>query len=135
MIIAHTQTRHAVDSDSIHANKARPQDPEDAKAVEAGEGEDKKALRFQARPFMLSPAGSSSETHQFNIFQDDLSGSKQSVSSNGVSLEASDQSIDSGSNVNTSVVISIHDAIIREQALSNIVVADTHAGNNIDILL
>ena len=64
-----------------------------------------------------------------------MSGNKHSVPSNAVSLVASDRSIDSGSNVNTSVVISIHDAIIRERALSNIVVADTHAGNNIDICL
>ena len=88
---------------------------------------------FRHALFWLSPDGSSSKTHQSNIFQDDLLSNKQSVPSNCVSLEASDQSIDSGSDVNTSVVISIHDAIIREQALSNIVVADTHAGTNIDI--
>ena len=49
-----------------------------------------------------------------------------------MSLEASDQSIDGSSSVDTGVVISIHDAFIREQQFSNIVVADTSAGTNID---
>ena len=74
VIVDHcTHARHAVDSDRVDAKRARPQDPEDAKVDVAGEGEDKKALRFQARPFLLSPDGSSSETHQSNMFQDLLS--------------------------------------------------------------
>ena len=60
---------------------------------------------------------------------------KQDVPSDCVSLEASDQSIDGSISVDTGVLISIHDAIIREQQLSNIVVADTSAGTNIDRFL
>ena len=73
-----------------------------------------------------------SDTCQSKYVQDVLSCNKQDVPSDCVSLEASDQSIDGSSSVDTGVVISIHDAVIREQQLSNIVVADTSAGANID---
>ena len=123
---------HAVDSDRVDEKQARPQDPEDAKVYKTGEGEDKKALSVQARPFLLSSDSGSSDTYQSKYVQDVLSGNKQDVPSDCVGLEASDQSIDGSSSVDTGVVISMHDAIIREQQLSNIVVADTSAGTNID---
>ena len=122
----------AVDSGRANEKRARQQDPEDANLNKTGEGEDKKALRFQAQPFSLSSCSGGSDTYQFKYVQDVLSCNKQDFPSVCVSLEASGQSIDGSSRVHTGVVISIYDAIIREQQLSNIVVADTSAGTNID---
>ena len=62
---AHIQ--HAVDSDRVNEKRARPQDPEDAKVNKTGEGEDKKALRCQARPFLLPSDSGGSDTYQSNI--------------------------------------------------------------------
>ena len=127
-----THIQHAVDSDRVDGKRARPQDPEEAEVNETGEGEDKKALIFQARSFLLLSGSGGSDTYQSKYVQDVWSSNKQGVPSHCVGLEASDQSIDGSSSVDTGVVISIHDAIIREQALSNIVVADTSAGTSID---
>ena len=86
----------------------------------------------RAMALISEQCSSGSDVYHSDSVLDEQSASKQGVSSARDSLQIFGRSADSGSSSFPSVVISIHDAIFREQKLAGRIVADTNSETNID---